>query len=159
MRRRTSFAAFGIVSLVVAGCGTAPDTHPTVQVVELPAAPSAPPIQSQPKKHFSGRASWYGDAEQGKRTAAGEIFDANAMTAAHRTLPFNTWLHVTNLNNKKSVYVRINDRGPYIKGRVLDLSMRAATELGMKRNGVAPVSFDIVTKAEATRAKAQVAAN
>lgn len=86
-----------------------------------------------------GEASYYGARHHGKRTASGERFDQNALTAAHRTLPFGTRVKVTNLNNDRSVVVRINDRGPHVRGRLIDLSRRAAEALDMLRSGVAPV--------------------
>lgn len=90
----------------------------------------------------TGKASWYGDRHHGKRTASGEAFDQNALTAAHRTLPFGARVKVTNLNNQRSVTVRINDRGPYSRGRVIDVSRRAASELDMLKSGVAPVRIE-----------------
>ncbi|MET1079223.1 MAG: septal ring lytic transglycosylase RlpA family protein [Pseudomonas sp.] len=86
-----------------------------------------------------GRASYYGGKHQGKRTASGEKFDLNALTAAHRELPFGTQVLVTNLLNQKTVVVRINDRGPHNRSRLIDLSQRAAQQLDMLRSGVAPV--------------------
>jgi rare lipoprotein A len=91
-----------------------------------------------------GRASWYG-AEQGTDTASGERFDPDALTAAHRHLPFGTILRVTNLNNGRSVDVRINDRGPWTGGSILDLSSAAADILKMKRDGTVPVEIQIMT--------------
>ena len=89
-----------------------------------------------------GQASWYGARHQGKRTASGERFDQNALTGAHRQLPFGTRVQVTNLDNGRSVVVRINDRGPFGKGRIIDLSRRAAEQLDMLRQGVAPVRIE-----------------
>ncbi|HLD67111.1 MAG TPA: septal ring lytic transglycosylase RlpA family protein [Pseudomonas sp.] len=86
-----------------------------------------------------GQASWYGIKHQGKRTASGERFDRHALTAAHRSLPFGTRVRVTNLRNDKSVEVRINDRGPHVRARLIDLSQQAAERLDMLRTGVAPV--------------------
>jgi peptidoglycan lytic transglycosylase len=86
-----------------------------------------------------GKASWYGKRHQGKQTASGERFDEFAMTAAHPTLPFGTRVRVTNLENRRSVIVRINDRGPFIDGRIIDLSLAAARALGIADEGVAPV--------------------
>lgn len=91
-----------------------------------------------------GMASWYGPGFHGNRSASGEIFNQNALTAAHRRLPFGTRVKVTNLNNGRSVVVRINDRGPFIHGRVIDVSVAAARVLGMMGSGVAPVRLDIV---------------
>jgi rare lipoprotein A len=92
----------------------------------------------------SGVASWYGREEQGKPTANGETFDRHEMTAASRKLPFNTIVRVTNENNGRSVQVRINDRGPWVRDRVLDLSEAAADTLDMKGSGTAPVKIQIV---------------
>jgi rare lipoprotein A len=86
-----------------------------------------------------GKASYYGAAHHGKQTASGEAFNQNALTAAHRSLPFGTRVRVTNLNNQRSVVVRINDRGPYSPGRIIDLSRKAAEQLDMLRAGVIPV--------------------
>ncbi|MDD0972740.1 septal ring lytic transglycosylase RlpA family protein [Pseudomonas fontis] len=87
----------------------------------------------------SGTASYYGSRHHGKRTASGEPFNQNAMTAAHRSLPFGTRVQVTNLSNDRSVVVRINDRGPHTRGRLIDLSRAAAEQLGMLRSGTARV--------------------
>ena len=86
-----------------------------------------------------GLATWYG---RGRGTASGERFDARAMTAAHRTLPFHTRVRVTNKRNGRSVIVRINDRGPFVRGRIIDVSEAAAEVLGMKRDGVVPVKIE-----------------
>ena len=91
-----------------------------------------------------GRASWYGGPRQGHRTASGERFDQNELTAAHRSLPFNSWVLVTDLQNHRAIVVRINDRGPYVKGRIIDLSLRAAQQLGIKRVGSARVRIESV---------------
>lgn len=92
-----------------------------------------------------GEASWYGPGFQGLETASGETFDTNKMTAAHPSLPLGTKVKVTNLEKNKTVEVKINDRGPYAKGRVIDLSRAAAKKLNMVKNGTAKVK--IVTKA------------
>ena len=89
-----------------------------------------------------GKASYYGARHQGKRTASGERFNQNALTAAHRTLPFGTRVRVTNLRNDRTVVVRINDRGPYGRGRIIDVSRKAAEALGMLRSGVVPVRVE-----------------
>jgi rare lipoprotein A len=89
-----------------------------------------------------GLASWYGMQFQGRRTAAGETFDLNGMTCAHPTLPMGTWLRVTNLKNRKTAFVRVNDRGPVLEGRIVDLSQAAARVLGMA--GVANVKLEAV---------------
>lgn len=87
----------------------------------------------------TGTASYYGAKHQGKRTASGERFNKNSLTAAHRQLPFGTRVKVTNLNNDKSCVVRINDRRPHTRGRLIDLSHEAAEQLGMLRSGTARV--------------------
>lgn len=91
-----------------------------------------------------GLASYYG-WESGRRTASGEHFDPNALTAAHRRLPFGTRVRVTAAGNGRSVVVRINDRGPFVRGRVIDLSHAAARAIGMIGAGVAPVSIEVIS--------------
>jgi peptidoglycan lytic transglycosylase len=90
------------------------------------------------------KASWYGPKFHGKRTANGEIYNQMAFTAAHKSLPFGTLLKLTNPRNGKSVIVRINDRGPYIPGRQIDLSKGAAIELGVMSNGVSKINVEEV---------------
>lgn len=92
-----------------------------------------------------GLASWYGEKYHGRTTASGEVFDKNAISAAHKELPFGTWVEVTNLDNGRKLRVRINDRGPFIEGRIIDLSERAASELGMKNAGIARVVIRVVS--------------
>jgi len=94
-------------------------------------------------RSYSGMASYYG-SESGSRTASGAHFNPSAMTAAHRTLPFGTKVRVTNRRNGRSVIVTINDRGPFIRGRVIDLSSGAAGVIGMRSSGVAPVSVEVL---------------
>ncbi len=93
---------------------------------------------------MEGLASWYGGKFHGRLTSSGEIFDTNTMTAAHKTLPFGTMVKVTNLENGRSAVVKINDRGPFVEGRIIDLSRAAAEEIGMVGEGVARVSLTIV---------------
>lgn len=104
-----------------------------------------------PKEEFNydqtGLASWYGDKFHGKRTANGEIYDQMQMTAAHKTLPMPVMARVTNLENGKQVVVRINDRGPFVRGRIIDLSTRAAEVLGFRNAGVAKVRVEYLGKA------------
>ncbi|MFP6797680.1 MAG: septal ring lytic transglycosylase RlpA family protein [Pseudomonas sp.] len=92
--------------------------------------------------HAEGQASYYGARHHGNKTASGERFDQNALTAAHRSLPFGSRVQVTNLRNDKTVVVRINDRGPYAKKRIIDLSQKAAEQLDMLRDGVVPVRVE-----------------
>ncbi|OGW70594.1 MAG: hypothetical protein A3A88_07250 [Nitrospirae bacterium RIFCSPLOWO2_01_FULL_62_17] len=91
-----------------------------------------------------GIASWYGEDFHGWMTANGEIYDMEAFTAAHRTLPLGTWVLVTNVENGRQVRVRVNDRGPYLYGRVLDLSLAGARMLDMVDSGVAAVQIEVV---------------
>lgn len=91
-----------------------------------------------------GMASWYGPGFHGNRSASGEVFNQNALTAAHRTLPFGTIVRVTNLNNGRDVVVRINDRGPFTGGRIIDLSRGAAQEIGLTQSGIGRVRLEIL---------------
>ena len=91
-----------------------------------------------------GRASWYGHDFHGKRTANGEIFDMNALTAAHTTLPMPSYVRVTNLSNGRSLVLRVNDRGPFVKDRIIDLSRRAAQLLGFEKKGIEQVRVQVV---------------
>ncbi len=93
---------------------------------------------------MSGKASYYSDDLHGKKTASGEAYDKNALTAAHPKLPFGTKVRVTNIENGKSVIVRINDRGPHTGGRVIDLSRAAAAEIGLLKSGIAQVKLETV---------------
>jgi rare lipoprotein A len=91
----------------------------------------------------SGVASWYGPGFHGRKTASGERFNQYQLTAAHKRLPLGTVATVTNLRNGKTVRVEINDRGPYVRGRIVDLSKAAAEQLGMKRSGTTPVRLEV----------------
>ena len=98
-----------------------------------------------------GEASWYGPGFHGKMTANGETYNQNDLTAAHRTLPFNTVVRVINMDNGKTVTVRINDRGPYAHGRIIDLSKEAARHIDMINSGVAPVRLELVRSEQPIR--------
>lgn len=121
------------LALAAIGCGRAPKKDTTTG-----------------KKTYSGvqegKASWYGGKHHGGPTASGERFNKNAMTAAHRTLRMNTRVRVTNKRNGRTVEVRINDRGPYTKGRIIDLSEAAAKKLDMIEAGVVPVRVEVIKK-------------
>ena len=93
---------------------------------------------------FHGRASWYGPNFHGKLTSNGETYDMHAMTAAHKTLPMNTIVRATNKSNGKSVIVRINDRGPFVETRIIDLSKTAATKIDMLKTGTTPIKLEIL---------------
>jgi rare lipoprotein A len=106
----------------------------------------AAPAGAEQRAHLfeEGLASWYGGKFHGRQTASGELFDKNAISAAHRTLPFGTVLLVTNLENGRYLQVRVNDRGPFVKGRVIDCSEAAAHELGFRGAGIARVRLEIL---------------
>ncbi|MEZ2347625.1 septal ring lytic transglycosylase RlpA family protein [Terriglobus sp. RCC_193] len=119
-------------------------------------APPAPPVELTKKRHpilsfrataFRGLASWYGEVWNGRTTASGETFDETKLTAAHKTLPLGTIVRVTDMENMKSVVVKINDRGTLAPDRVIDLSSAAAKELGIIEQGLAKVKLEIVKKA------------
>jgi len=95
-----------------------------------------------------GMASYYGEKFHGRATSSGQIFDMNGFTAAHRTLPLGTTVKVTNLDNNKSVEVVVNDRGPFLKGRIVDLSKAAAIEIGLIENGTAEVEIEVIESKE-----------
>ena len=135
-RRRTMAALVGIGMLW--GCAV-------VRVEPRPSVDPGSDGASAVADHVQvGLASWYGEFHHGRQTASGEVFDMTGLTAAHRTLPLGTRLRVTNLENGRIVRVRVNDRGPYVTGRILDLSHEAARLLDMVERGVAPVRLDIV---------------
>jgi rare lipoprotein A len=108
------------------------------QTLETPPAPEVAKVDEVIEQ---GRASWYGRRFQGRRTASGELFDMHALTAAHKTLPFGTLVRVRSLSNGREVVVRINDRGPYTKGRVIDLSQAAMAALKLRARGVIRVEL------------------
>ncbi|MSP37397.1 MAG: septal ring lytic transglycosylase RlpA family protein [Deltaproteobacteria bacterium] len=120
------------------------DEEPTLPPVDEPSVPLAPV-----KPAAAGLASYYHSAFHGRRTANGETFNQNALTAAHRTLPFGTLVRVINLRNQRSVIVRVNDRGPVQKSRVIDVTPKAARELGFFGSGMAQVKLEVVAPSEA----------
>jgi rare lipoprotein A len=130
LRARLLLSAVVPVLALLAGCSRAVVTTrpvpPTTGVEEV------------------GFASWYGAQHQGRRTASGEVFDMNQLTAAHRTLPFGTRLLVTNRDTSRSTEVRVNDRGPFVEGRVLDVSYAAARQLGAVGAGIFPVRLRVL---------------
>lgn len=130
-KRILKFLPVLLLALITAGCENSGSSNPT-------AANTSGYYQT-------GIASWYGAEYQGKATASGEPFDRKAMTAAHKTLPYDTWVQVYNLENGRKVRVRINDRGPFVEGRIIDLSEKAADELGIKIAGLAQVGIEIVS--------------
>jgi rare lipoprotein A len=139
----TSAAAVAPELAAIAPAAAAPAP---VAAVAAPLAEQPPggPAVVQASDDQVGLASWYGNQHQGRLTASGERFDERKLTAAHRTLPLDTKVKVTNLENGKSVEVKVNDRGPYVPGRVLDLSTQAAKALGMEKEGLALVRIEVV---------------
>jgi len=134
VRRRSSLGrAVLLIALAGAAC-----TRIRADLAE-PAAPGG--------HVMSGLASWYGPDFHGRPTSSKEVYDMNDMTAAHKTLPFGTWVLVTNLDNGRSVAVRINDRGPFVAGRIIDLSYAAARMLGVVGPGTAPVRLELLDQA------------
>lgn len=136
-----------LVTLVANGC------HGRKVGVAKPKPSSAPSAstdsmkrdsQDLPDEEKTGLASWYGRPYHGRRTSSGEIYDMNGMTAAHRTLPYGTMVRVENLDNGKQVQVRINDRGPFAKGRIIDLSYAAAEAIDMVQSGTARVRLQVI---------------
>lgn len=119
------------------------DSLYTAKVNEEETVETTERIEIQPSRTLAGRVSWYGPGFHGRRTASGERFDKNEMTAAHKTLPFGTLIRVTDVATGRSVLVRVNDRGPYSGGRILDLSEAAAGRLGMKGRGTASTRAQI----------------
>ena len=131
--------------LLASTLGAAPGQQYGPSAKQSPAnAPKAPASKQAVKPYQVGEASWYGKQFHGKETASGESYDMFRFTAAHPTLPLGSWVRVTNLRNHKAVIVRVNDRGPVVPGRIMDLSYGAAQVLGMRGNGVAKVRLDIV---------------
>lgn len=124
-------------------------TASTLPAPDLPETLKPPPVVrlefANPIQELRGFASWYGDAFDGHTTANGETYDMHALTACTNALPFESVVRVVNLRNRRSVVVRINDRGLLIPGRVIDLSYAAAEKLGMMRSGVAPVRLDVLS--------------
>ena len=115
---------------------------PSVAVKHAFSPPAA--IARKPTKSMKGKASYYADKFNGRKTASGQIFRQGQLTAAHRHLPLGTKVRVTNLQNNRTVEVDINDRGPWCKGRIIDLSKAAAKQLGMVRSGVAVVRLEVI---------------
>ena len=129
-------AYFVIALIAIIGAASCGKKHARI------AAPNTPTAKIGDEE--TGVASWYGIPYHGRATASGEIYDMEKLTAAHKRLPFETWVEVTNLDNGKKVDVRITDRGPFVKGRVIDLSHRAADEIAMLGPGIAKVKLKVI---------------
>src|SRR5579872_137138 len=161
--RGLRFPVLICLGLVVAGCGTTPrpapppDNHAVTVPRNAGIYKVGNPYQidnvwyyphEQPDYDETGIASWYGPTFYGKYTANGELYDGSALTAAHRTLPMPVNVRVTNLENGKSIVVRVNDRGPYARGRIIDLSKRAAELLDVVQTGTARVRVTYLSRAD-----------
>ena len=129
-------------ALLLAGC---PTVSPRYTTADAPARAASPGSASPSSHRLTGVASYYADEFHGRLTSSGERYDMYALTAAHRTLPFNTLVRVTHLATGRSVTVRINDRGPFKDDRVIDLSLEAARQIGLIAEGTGSVSLEILT--------------
>jgi rare lipoprotein A len=150
MRRRLAEGLAVVLSVASLGAGAAsrPSSLEAAKVTQLPVMRTGGQRirkTNSPKSraYQVGTASWYGEQFQGRQTASGEPFDMRDFTAAHPTLPLGTFVRVTNLKNGKSVVVRVNDRGPVVDGRIIDVSYNAARALGFKERGVQRVRLDL----------------
>jgi peptidoglycan lytic transglycosylase len=137
MRRRIAYGLTLVLTVVSLGAAQGPHRSESGQTRRTT------PVR-QTKPYQTGTASWYGASFQGKDTASGEPYNMYDMTAAHPTLPLGTMVRVTNLHNGRSVTVRINDRGPIIAGRIIDVSLSAARALRFKEKGLQRVRLDLV---------------
>ena len=136
-----------ITALIITGCGKKRIAVSPVPVLRPPRAP-ANDNRAEPGHMERGLASWYGHPYHGRHAADGEIYDMETMVAAHRTLPFQTWVRVRNLANDKTVDVRIIDRGPFVDGRIIDLSHAAARQIALIGPGVGQVEMTIINAPE-----------
>jgi rare lipoprotein A len=150
MRRRLaeSLAVLFSVASLGAGAASGPNSSEAAKVTK-PQVMKTSGLASKKRNRKSppfqeGTASWYGEQFQGKQTASGERYDMLAFTAAHPALPLGTFVKITNLRNGRAVVVRINDRGPVIEGRIIDVSYNAARALGFKERGLQKVRLDLV---------------
>ncbi len=148
---RVCLLSIPLAWIAVAGCSSSPRfaaRESSSQRDENAAAETRKPELPAPGGRvlltLEGVASYYADDFHGKLTSNGEIFDMDALTAAHRTFPFGTMLRVTNLTNNKTVVVRVNDRGPFVEGRIIDLSRAAARELDLIKTGTARVKLEVL---------------
>jgi rare lipoprotein A len=155
MRRRLAEGLAVFLSIATLGAGDAswPSSLEAAKVIQPQVTATSGPIKrkinnSKSKGYQVGTASWYGEQFQGKPTASGEPFDMRDFTAAHPSLPLGTFVKVTNLRNGKAVVVRINDRGPVVEGRIIDVSYNAARALGFRERGVQRVRLDLYQPTE-----------
>jgi len=146
---------FGCTASAIAGDHDKPAVQPVNPTSATRTTASKPSAATRIKQWFeTGQASWYGLKFQGKKTATGEKFDMNNFTCAHRSLPLGSWLRVTNLRNRKSVLVRVNDRGPMVDSRIVDLSYAAAHFVGL--GGTGKVKLERVSPKDPEIAKVMI---
>ena len=150
MRRRIVHGLAIMLSVASLGAGAADRPNSSESRVPVAATPVAAKAATTTRKHTNkpyqvGTASWYGSFFQGKTTASGEPYNMNDFTAAHPSLPLGTMVKVTNLHNGRSAVVRINDRGPVVDGRIIDVSYNVARALDFKSRGVQRVRLDLVS--------------
>ena len=149
MRKHIAHGLALLLSVVSLGAAQRPTSSGSIQT-QGNAKQAAPAVSTKPKDQLSskpyqvGTASWYGSYFQGKTTASGEPYDMYDMTAAHMQLPLGTFVKVTNLRNGRAVVLRINDRGPVVDGRIIDVSYNAARALDFKARGLQRVRLDVV---------------
>lgn len=146
-------------SLTLSSCNVAQATRwvcATFLLLGLSACMGAGAMAPDPGETTTGEASYYADRFIGQRTASGERYDPDALTAAHRSLPFGTRVRVTRLSDGQSVVVRINDRGPFVQGRVIDVSHAAARQLDMMREGVVSVTVEVISTGRERRSARQM---
>ena len=143
MRAQSLLLLVVLISLLASACGG----RRSASRLPVPQTPSPGSGAQTPGPGYTetGYASWYGDPYHGRRAASGEIYDKYKLTSAHRTLPFGTQVKVTNLENGRTVIVRINDRGPFVKGRIVDLSLAGAREIQMVGPGTALVRLEVIS--------------
>src|SRR6266850_1894018 len=156
MRRRLAEGLAVLLSVATLGAGAAsgPNSSEAAKVTKPTVTKSVSRQSTKQIKNSPyevGTASWYGEYFQGKETASGEPFDMQALTAAHPTLPLGTFVRVTNLRNGRAILVRINDRGPFVEGRIIDVSYNTARILGFHERGLQRVRLDLVRPASMAR--------
>ena len=152
LRVRTMKGGVALVTLSLALGLTASASDPAPLV-----KPQSPQVNKGRRWFQVGLASWYGKYFQGRKTANGESYDMNGLTCAHRSLPLGSWIRVTNLRNRKSVFVRVNDRGPMPEDRIVDLSYGAAKVVGLTSRGIAKVKLEPLRPEDTEMAKELVA--
>jgi len=155
MRRRIAHGLASVLLVVSLGAAQGPNSSGSIDTqVTLPnqilagSKPESPAKPRHQSPYQVGTASWYGEYFVGRATASGEPYNMYDLTAAHPTLPLGTWVRVTNLHNGRRVYVRINDRGPIVPGRIIDLSYSAAQSLRFTSKGLERVRLDVVPPRE-----------